>query len=64
MVLSTLAYLEQRLAALEKELKEALRHSSTDDFAVAELNYRKLIVADEIKHNRRLVERFRKLGTD
>jgi len=62
MALSTLVYLEQRLAALERELKEALRHSSTDDFAVAELQYRKSIVADEIQHNRWLVQRFRKLG--
>jgi hypothetical protein len=29
--------------------------------AIADLKYRKLIIADEIQHNRRLVEHFRKL---
>jgi len=32
-----------------------------DDFAIADLKSRKLVIADEIQHNRRLVERFRKL---
>ena len=34
--------------------------SPTDDLAIADLKYRKLIIADEIQHNRRLVERFSK----
>jgi hypothetical protein len=55
-------YLERRLAVLEKEIEEALHQSPIDDLAVADLKSRKLIIADEIQHNRRLVERFRKLG--
>ena len=59
---ATIAYLEQRYTALEKEIADALRQSSTDDLAIADLKYRKLIIADEIEHNRRLVERFSKRG--
>jgi hypothetical protein len=55
-------YLEGRYAALEKEIADALRHSPTNDLAVADLRSRKLIIADEIQHNRRLVERFSKLS--
>lgn len=63
MAQTTIAYLEGRYAALEKkEIADALLHSPTDDFAVADLKSRKLIIADEIQHNRRLVERFSKLG--
>jgi hypothetical protein len=54
-------YLERRYAALETEIADALRQSPTDDLAIADLKYRKLIIADEIQHNRRLVERFSKL---
>jgi hypothetical protein len=57
-------YLERRYAALEKEIEEALHQSPIDDLAVADLKSRKLIIADEIQHNRRLVERFRTLGAD
>jgi hypothetical protein len=39
-----------------------LRQSPTDDLAIADLKYRKQIIADEIEHNRRLVARFSKLG--
>ena len=56
----TIAYLEQRYTALESEIADALRQSPTDDMAIADLKYRKLIIADEIQHNRRLVERFSK----
>jgi hypothetical protein len=35
-------------------------NSPTDDLAIADLKYRKLIIADEILHNRRLVESFSK----
>jgi hypothetical protein len=59
---ATIAYLEQRYTALEKEIADALRQSPTDDLAIANLKYRKLIIADEIEHNRRLVERFSKRG--
>ena len=58
---TTSYYLERRYAALESEIADALRQSPTDDLAIADLKYRKLIIADEIQHNRRLVERFSKL---
>jgi hypothetical protein len=57
----TIAYLEQRYTALESEIADALRQSSTDDLTIADLKSRKLIIADEIQHNRRLVECFSKL---
>ena len=57
MAQTTIAYLEQRYTALEKEIAGALRQSPTDDMAIADLKYRKLIIADEIQHNRLLVER-------
>lgn len=60
MALATMAYLERRYAALEKEIADALRHRPTDDRAIDDLKYRKSIVADEIHHNRRLVECFNK----
>jgi len=60
MAQATVDYLERRYVALEKEIEEALHHSPVDDFAVADLKSRKLIIADEIQHNRRLVERFSK----
>ena len=60
MARGTIAYLEQRYAALEKEIADALRDSPTDDRAIADLKYRKRIIANEILHNRRLVERFLK----
>ena len=52
---TTIAYLERRYAALEKEIENAL-HRPTDHPAIADLICRKLNVAEEIKHNRRLVE--------
>ena len=61
MAQTTIAYLERRYTMLEKEIADALRHSPADDRAIADLKYRKLIIADEIQHNRRLVERFSKL---
>ena len=54
----TIAYLEQRYTALESEIADARRQSPTDDMAIADLKYRKLIIADEIQRNRRLVESF------
>ena len=62
MAQTTIAYLERRYVALQKEIEDALHQSPTDDLAIADLKYRKLIIADEIQHNRRLVERFSKLS--
>jgi hypothetical protein len=53
---ATIAYLEQRYLALEKEIVNALHDSPVDEFAVADLKCRRLIIADEIQRNRRLVE--------
>ena len=44
---ATIAYLEQRYTVLEKEIADALRDSPTDDLAIADLKYRKLIIADD-----------------
>ena len=52
----TIAYLERRHAALEKEIENALQYGPTDHLAIADLIYRKLTVAEEIKHNCRLAE--------
>lgn len=62
MAQTTLTYLEQRYAALETEIADALLRRPTDDLVIADLNNRKLIIADEIQHNRRLVEHFSKLA--
>ena len=56
MAQATIAYLERRYLALEKEIENALHDSPVDDLAVADLKCRKLIIADEIQRNRRLVE--------
>ena len=61
MAQATIAYLERRYQALEKEIANALHQSPADDLAIADLKYRKLIIADEIQHNRRLVEHFSRL---
>jgi hypothetical protein len=53
---TTIAYLERRYAALEKEIENALQDGPTNHPAIADLIFRKLIVAEEIKHNRRLAE--------
>ncbi len=60
MALKTMVYLERRYTALEKEIADALHCSPTDDRSIDDLEYRKLITADEIHDNRRLTERFRK----
>ena len=62
MAQTTIAYLERRYTALQKEIEDALHQSPTDDLVIADLKYRKLIIADEIQHNRRLVERFSRLS--
>ena len=62
MAQTTIAYLESRYQVLEKEIANALHRGPTDDPAIADLQYRKLIIADELQHNRRLVESFGKLS--
>jgi hypothetical protein len=62
MAQTTIAYLERRYTPLESEIADALRQRPTDDLAIADLKYRKRIIADEIQHNRRLVDRFSKLS--
>lgn len=58
MAQTTIAYLEKRYLALEEEIEHALQVSPADDLTIADLRYRKLIIVDEIQHNRRLVESF------
>ena len=60
---TTMSYLERRYTALESEIADALRQSPADDLTIDDLKYRKRIIADEIQHNRRLVERFSRRGT-
>jgi hypothetical protein len=62
MAQTTIAYLERRYLALENEIANALHQSPTDDLVIADLKCRKLIIADEIQHNRRLVERFARIN--
>jgi hypothetical protein len=62
MAQTTISYLARRYTALECAIADALRQSPTDDLAIADLEYRKLIVAEEIQHNLRLAERFSKRG--
>ncbi len=63
MAQTTISYLERRYTALESAITDALRQSPTDYLAVADLEYRKLIIGDEIQHNLRLAERFSKPST-
>jgi hypothetical protein len=63
MAQTTIAYLERRYLALESEIANALRRSPKDDSTIADLKYRRLIIADEIQHNRRLVQRFGRLAS-
>jgi hypothetical protein len=51
-------YLEKRYSALENEISNARLRSPADDLRVADLRYRKLIIADEIEQHRRTVQRF------
>ena len=61
MARTTIANLERRYLALEVEIADALHCSPTDDLAIANLKCRKLIIADEIQHDRGLVERYWKM---
>jgi hypothetical protein len=45
---SHLTDLEQRHSSLEHQIKEALRHPSTDDLELAGLKRKKLQIKDEI----------------
>jgi hypothetical protein len=60
MTRATIVYLEQRYTELENEIAATVRDCPTDDLALADLEYRKLIIADEIQNYRRVVERFSK----
>jgi hypothetical protein len=62
MAQTTMAYLERRYVTLEKQIADALCRCPTDDRVIADLEYRRLIISDEIQHHRRLIERFRKRG--
>jgi hypothetical protein len=57
-VQSTIAYLEQRYADLESEIVDTSHLMPTEDILIADLKFRKSVIADEIQHNRRLVECF------
>jgi hypothetical protein len=47
-----IAELERQHKALEREIAEALAHSSTDDLKLTELRRRKLALKDEIERLR------------
>lgn len=47
-----LAELERKHQALEDQLAEELTHPSSDDFKIAQLKRRKLLVKDEIERIR------------
>jgi hypothetical protein len=50
-------YLEQRYLALDNEIANALLRGSADDLRIADLKYRKLIIADEIAQHRLAAQR-------
>ena len=58
MAQATITYLEQRYADLEREIVDTSHLMPTEDSLIADLKFRKSVVADEIQHNRRLVQRF------
>ena len=47
-----IAELGRQHKALEREIAEALAHSSTDDLKLTELKHRKLVLKDEIERLR------------
>lgn len=55
-------YLERRYDILKKEIERASHGGAADDLTIADLRARKLIIADEIQHNRRLVERWSRVS--
>jgi hypothetical protein len=58
MAQATIAYLEQRYADLEREIADTSHLMPAEDILIADLKFRKSVIADELQHNRRLVERF------
>lgn len=58
MAQATIAYLEQRYADLEREIMDTSHLMPTEDILIADLKFRKSVIADELQHNRRLVKRF------
>ena len=62
MAQATIAYLEQRYAALEREIVDTSHLAPTEEILIADLKFRKSVIADELQHNRRLVERFASAG--
>ena len=58
MAQATIAYLEQRYADLEREIVDTSHLMPAEDILIADLKFRKSVIADELQHNRRLVERF------
>jgi hypothetical protein len=62
MAQATIAYLEQRYAALEREIVDTSHLTPTEDILIADLKFRKSVVADELQHHRRLAERFASAG--
>jgi hypothetical protein len=46
---TTINYLERRYSALEDEIANALHKRPASDLAVADLKYRKLMIANEIQ---------------
>jgi hypothetical protein len=62
MTRTTIAYPKRRYFAPEEEITNALHQNPTDHLAIADLKCRKLVIADEILQNRRLVEHFAKLA--
>ena len=62
MVQSTIAYLEQRYADLEREITDTSHLMPTEDILIADLKFRKSVIADELQRNRRLIKRFASAG--
>ena len=62
MVQSTIAYLEQRYADLESEIVDTSHLMPTEDILIADLKFRKSVIADELQRNRRLIKRFASAG--
>jgi len=58
MAQATIAYLEQRYADLEREIVDTSHLTPTEVILIADLQFRKTVIADELRHNRRLVDRF------
>jgi hypothetical protein len=62
MAKATISYLENRYAELEREIVDMSHLAPSEGFLIANLQFRKSVIADEIQHNRRLVERFARVS--